>query len=131
MAAADVHALAPPLALCGDPSAPLQQSFCRDSMVLQRAPDSATLWGYNLLARSTVTVVVLAPRPGVAAPAPSSSSALVAADGSWSVALVPQPATASGATITVSSSAAPNITVLRNVSFGEVLVCIGQSNMDL
>ena len=96
-------------------------TFIGSNMVLQRAPASAQVWGWatpGLL----VTVDVARPDGSVL----TSASARAAADGSWLVSLPPQPA-ASGLELRAHTPAA-SLTA-RNVAFGEVWLCSGQSNM--
>jgi sialate O-acetylesterase len=91
-------------------------------MILQRKPHAAVLWGIGAPAGSIVTVS-LSP----AQSAQSNFTAVVADSGAWQVRLAPQPA--SIANITVRCLA--NVTRLVGVRFGELLLCAGQSNMDM
>ena len=88
------------------------------SMVLQRAPARARLWG-TAIAGAAVTVLA-----GVA-------TATAGVDGRWSLLLPPQPAgPAFGTGTIVISSQGTNVT-LTDVHMGEVWLCTGQSNMGL
>lgn len=95
---------------------PLLPSFFDSNMVLQRG-QSVSLWGFDAAAGETINVALGAKK--------WNSKAL--ANGSWSVALDPQPIT-TGATITVAASGGRSQT-LKNVAFGDVFLCSGQSNM--
>ncbi len=99
------------------PTAKLLPSFFDDNMVLQRAPASAVLYGFSATPGETVTVELMGGK---------SWTSTVAANGSWTVALDPQPAT-TGVTITVTASTKAR--TLKNVAFGDVFLCSGQSNM--
>jgi hypothetical protein len=57
-------------------------------------------------------------------------TAAVKNDSQWVVALGSQPAS-TGNRATITSSTLSNTTTLANISFGDVLLCAGQSNMDL
>lgn len=87
------------------------------SMVLQRAPARARMWGTD----SPGAVVTVAQ---------AKASATVGKNGRWSLLLPPQPAgPAFGTgTIVVTSSGGGNITV-SDVLMGETWLCTGQSNM--
>ena len=84
-------------------------------MVLQRAPKSATLWGWGS-AGATVTAAI----DGVTA-----VNVSVDANGTWSLALPPQEASVNR---TVSVTSAGKQLVLADVSFGDVFLCSGQSH---
>eukprot|EP00040_Diaphanoeca_grandis_P026797 m.150595 g.150595 ORF g.150595 m.150595 type:complete len:555 (-) comp30734_c0_seq1:240-1904(-) len=88
-----------------------------DDMVLQRAPASATVWGFG-----TAGVTVEAAFQG------QTLKATVGADGVFRFVLPPTPATSTPTTITFTASDGSK-TALNNVLFGEVFLCGGQSNM--
>ena len=91
-------------------------SFLSDSMVLQRAPQSARLWG---TATPAATVIILLDgRPA--------ANASASANGTWAADISPQPA-GTGHALSVSDGTT-KITV-SDVAFGDVYLCTGQSNM--
>ena len=91
-----------------------------DNMVLQRAPQSAHVWGTS----SPNSVVTLHLSPNLTLHTYSSS------DGSFTFTLPPHPAsTAPHHTLTVSDDSS-NVT-FTSVAFGDVFLCSGQSNMEL
>lgn len=86
-------------------------------MVLQREPQQAIVWGFGqpgLIIRVTM--------PGV------NMTTSVAAEGIWRQALPPQPASHTPTTIVFHGSDGGQAD-LRNVLFGDVFLCGGQSNM--
>jgi sialate O-acetylesterase len=90
-----------------------------DGMVLQRAPKESIVWGHTA--------------PGAIVRTQLSSAARVlvtAADahGLWRQRLPPQPASTSPFCLEFSSSSGESA-VLRDVVFGDVFLCSGQSNM--
>mmetsp|Transcript_20487 Transcript_20487/g.62479 ORF Transcript_20487/g.62479 Transcript_20487/m.62479 type:complete len:609 (-) Transcript_20487:572-2398(-) len=89
-----------------------------DGMVLQRAPYSALLWGFG--------------SPGVAVVASFDGQSLppetVASDGIWRIRLPPTEARSSPSNISFVSTDGSNV-LLRDVLFGDVYLCSGQSNM--
>lgn len=103
--------------LTAEPSAAgLVSSAFGPSMVLQRAPAAAVLYG-NATAHAAVSVWL----DGAALPA-----AVAGADGGWRTALPPKPA-GTGHKIVVRSG--PAAVALDDIAFGEVWGCGGQSNM--
>ena len=88
-----------------------------DSMVLQRAPKAATVWGLG-----DAGVAVTATFRGKKLP-----PATVDFEGVWRVVLPPQPASKVGATITFEGSDGGSAS-LKDVLFGDVFLCGGQSN---
>ena len=112
-----------------------------DGMVLQRAPQRALTWGFGTPGSSVAVTLGAQRLPPV----------LIGADGVWRVSLPPQPASLSPTTIffdeiprgdggggggsssrssSRSSSPSPSARLsLRDVLFGDVLLCSGQSNM--
>jgi hypothetical protein len=98
------------------------------AMVLQRAPRSSRLFG--TAAAGAVVSVTLAPAQGQGG---ATAHTTAGKDGKWVAALPPQPAS-KGRAISVSSSsslggAISHSVSLLSVSFGEVFLCTGQSNM--
>ena len=91
-----------------------------DHMVLQQAPAKAQIWGFGTAGQSVSVVTTAA---GGATPI----KATVAADGTWQVALVPVKASANPVTVTATSGTT-SIT-LKDVLYGDVWFCSGQSNM--
>ena len=91
--------------------------FFDSNMVLQRAPQSAVIYGSTAQPGETVTVSLSGGK---------SWHGTAAANGSWAVTLDPQQAGA-GKTITVSTKSG-NSQTLKNVAFGDVVLCSGQSN---
>lgn len=88
------------------------------NMVLQRAPQSATVWGFAAAGATVKTSF-----------AGNSYSTTSGADGIWRQTLPPQPATLAPATLTFTSSTGEPPLTLANVLFGDVYICSGQSNM--
>ncbi len=94
------------------------------SMVLQRAPSAAALWGFA--PPGDHVVCALQRGDGDAAVA---AGGLADDAGEWLVSLPPQPA-GGPYNITCSSTANPALTLtLEDVLFGDVYLCGGQSNM--
>lgn len=87
-------------------------------MVLQRAPQSAVIYGSNAAPNENIKV---------SGPGGKSWSSNADANGHWSVKMDPQPAS-TGNTLTVSTSTG-RTQKLSNVAFGDVILCSGQSNM--
>ena len=100
---------------------PLVPSFIDSNMVLQRAPASATIWGHTAMAGETVSARLDHLQPW---------TTTAAADGGWSIKLDPQPAS-SNTTVTLNFSRTGRHRVLRNVAFGDVYLCSGNSNLTL
>ena len=86
-------------------------------MVLQRAPQAATVWGFA--APGTVVKTTFL---GV------DYSATAAPNNVWRQALPPQPATSTPATITFTASTGEPALSMTNVLFGDVFICSGQSS---
>ena len=88
------------------------------NMVLQRAPQRATVWG-SAAAGSTVSIMM-------------NDSVLykvtVSTSGQWQYTLPSMPASA-GNVVTVSGDG--DVVRMDNVAFGDVYVCSGQSNMEI
>jgi sialate O-acetylesterase len=94
------------------------------SMVLQRAPAAAALWGFAPAGDD----VVCALQRGSGGAAVAAGGRADAA-GEWVVSLPPQPA-GGPYIVTCSSAAHPALTLtLNDVLFGDVYLCSGQSNM--
>ena len=87
-----------------------------NNMVLQRAPQQAAMWGYGEPGR---TVTVRLDDKDVA-------STTVSDSGEWSVQL---PATDASLDRSITASDGNTTLTLRNVAFGDVYLCSGQSNM--
>jgi sialate O-acetylesterase len=89
-----------------------------DHMVLQRAPQSALLWGFGepgLLVQTTLFGLPLGP-------------AKVGTDRIWRQTLPPTPASSTPTTISLNGSDGTTV-LLSDVLFGDVFICGGQSNM--
>jgi hypothetical protein len=87
-----------------------------DNMVLQRAPQAATVWGFAAPG-TTVKTTFLG----------DVYTSTAGADTIWRQALPPQPATTTPATITFTASTGESGS-LSNVLFGDVFFCSGQSS---
>ena len=87
-----------------------------NNMVLQRAPQQAVMWGYG---EPGQTVTVSLDGKQVA-------TGTIGSDGSWSVQLPAQPASTDRVITTTDGS---TTLTLKNVAFGDVYLCSGQSNM--
>ena len=97
-------------------------SFLADNLVLARHPLSARLWGWGTPTES-ITVSLDGSRI-------NNATAIVESDGTWSISLKPRGASAGPHTLTVIGSQSGSVT-LKNVAFGDVFLCSGQSNMEL
>ena len=95
-------------------------SFLADNMVLAREPLNARLWGWSE-AGDTISVAIDGDEIGEA-------STTVQDDGSWVINLPPQEASAGPHTITLTS--VMSTVSIKNVAFGDVFLCSGQSNME-
>ena len=93
------------------------------SMVLQRDQPTTSLWG-----TAAAGTVVTATLSGAGAPPPARATA--GADGVWRAALPALPASAIPVNITFSSAGAADV-VITDVLVGDVMLCSGQSNMQL
>lgn len=109
---------------------PLLPTAIASNMVLQRAPARPNIWGNNVHPGETVTVQLTpaAAAAAGAAGAASSWSTTAAQNGSWSIAMDPQPVS-TGAAIEVRTSSGRS-QVITNIAFGDVYLCSGQSNME-
>ena len=106
----------PPRLLTDDSPSLLAPGVFSDGMVLQRAPAAARLFG-TASPQAAVTVTL----QGHTAHGVADSS------GRWIASLPPQPASAEGQDIAVSSGSAS--AKISGVLFGDVYLCGGQSNM--
>lgn len=89
-------------------------------MVLQQAPAKAQIWGFGTVGQAvSVTTTTAAGATPV--------NTTVAADGTWQVALAP--VKASVESITVIATSGTNSITLKDVLYGDVWFCSGQSNM--
>eukprot|EP00041_Stephanoeca_diplocostata_P016336 m.321347 g.321347 ORF g.321347 m.321347 type:complete len:580 (+) comp20333_c0_seq3:219-1958(+) len=95
-----------------------------DSMVLQREPHPASIWGFGG-AGTSVTVAIVDSNVGTTQ---VSVTTTTRPDGKWRLSLPAQPASNVGVNITATSPGSPTITI-GDVLFGDVWVCSGQSNM--
>lgn len=96
-------------------------TFIDSNLVLQRAPTAAVVWGWANVSTETSVTATLNGVP--------CGSTKVAADGSWTITLTPQPA-GTGHTLVLATNAASSAPItLTNIAFGEVYLCSGQSNM--
>lgn len=94
--------------------------------VLPRAPTVPLLWGHAGSPGERVSGLLLdADRKTV-----DSASAVVDADGSWAVAMSPQPPSLGAHTLRVTAPSDPDGVTLEKISFGDVWLCSGQSNME-
>ena len=113
-------------------------SFARsfgDSMVLQAAPKQANVWGFVSVGLGDVTVTV-SPSGALTA---ATTSPFNSTHATWRAALPATPSTPvrkeggvytapAGKTVTASAGTTASASI-RDVQFGEVWVCSGQSNM--
>ena len=90
-----------------------------DSMVLQRAPQTAVVWGFG-----DVGVIVTTMFDGQTL----SPAAVVGTDGTWRQLLPPTAAGGQSHNLTFTGSDGGHAAI-RDVLFGEVYICGGQSNM--
>ncbi|XP_062417050.1 sialate O-acetylesterase isoform X2 [Pungitius pungitius] len=93
-------------------------SYYGDHMVLQRAPESAVLWGYGPEG-ANVTLTL-------AGPTQQKHALAVVTNGIWRVTLDPVEA---GGPYEVTAAVEDAAAVLTDVLFGDVWLCGGQSNM--
>jgi sialate O-acetylesterase len=106
---------------------PLLPQFFDSNMVLQR-DTPANVYGSSGVPGETVTVTLV--QHGKFSD--QHASTIVPANGSWIVSLPPQKAS-EGWTVTViaGSDQTKRTKVLKNVAFGDVYLCSGQSNMEV
>jgi sialate O-acetylesterase len=94
-----------------------------DHAVLQRAPQAATVWGFGTqFAPVSLTLVANAS-------APVTVSGWVSSTGVWRLTLPPTAAGGGRYEIVGNSTQTGESFVLRDIVFGDVFVCGGQSNM--
>lgn len=99
----------------------------QDSMVLQRGPGSATVWGFA--AAGTTVTTTFKGKKIMSTAEPCVFHGMAQPNCSvWRAKLAPQPATMTGQTIRFSASTGETAS-LNDVLFGDVYVCGGQSNM--
>ena len=98
-------------------------SFLADNMVLAREPLEARLWGWSDDVGETISVSIDGEEI-------SEASTTVQDDGSWIMNLPPREASAGPHTLTFSGSGSASAVTLKNVAFGDVFLCSGQSNME-
>ena len=91
-----------------------------DHMVLQAAPQRATIWG-----ATTPGAVVTTTFDGI------NRTATADENGTWRQQLPPTPASSLRSHLLLFSSSSGETTKLQDVLFGEVFVCGGQSNMEM
>lgn len=90
-------------------------------MVLQRAPQSAVVWGHTAPGAVVTTMM----RGGDAAP--TTHTNVAGADGTWRQVLPPTPASKTAFTFNFSSSSpAAETAAMVDVLFGDVYMCGGQ-----
>ena len=89
-----------------------------DGMVLQRAPQSAVVWGFG-----TPGAKISLDYSG------ESLSAVVDGNSTWRMTLPPTPATKTGTTLTFSDGT--DHIALKDVLFGDVFLCSGQVRLRL
>lgn len=108
---------------------PLLPEFFDSNMVLQRDTPARV---YSSTGNPGETVTVTAVKDGGYGDTTTSASTVVPANGSWVVSLPPQKAS-TGWTVTVTAGRdlSKRTTVLKNVAFGDVYLCSGQSNMEV
>ena len=107
--------------------APGQLAFARaygDHMVLAAGPAKASVWGYG----SPGTTVRVSAAQEAEGSVVSTADAVVGADGTWKAYLPPVAAGSAAHTVTATSGA--QSVALKDVLFGAVWVCGGQSNME-
>ena len=92
-------------------------TFVSSSMALQRAPQSAQLWGTTAPGAHVVLTL----------DASINASGIADAEGRWKIALPPQPA---GIDHTIVVASADETIVLEDIAFGDVYLCSGQSNSE-
>jgi len=98
-------------------------SFLADNMVLAREPLEARLWGWSDDVGETISISIDGEEIHEA-------STTVQDDGSWIMNLPPREASAGPHTLTFSGSGSTSAVTLKNVAFGDVFLCSGQSNME-
>ncbi|XP_071503702.1 sialate O-acetylesterase-like [Diadema antillarum] len=99
-------------------------TYYSDHMVLQRAPDSAVIWGFAKPA-TNITLIFKEMKYTAIAEVVSYSS-----EGVWKVTLEPQPPSGPFTIkITADNGGVVEVVELQDILFGDVWVCSGQSNM--
>lgn len=98
-------------------------SYFNDGMVLQRSPQSAQVWGYCSKPGQNITVTIDGKQPvrAFAVDYPDVQG------GVWSVSLPPQ---GGPGPVTIEATDGQGTVSLKDVLFGDVWVCSGQSNME-
>ncbi|XP_022291611.2 sialate O-acetylesterase-like [Crassostrea virginica] len=98
-------------------------SYFNDGMVLQRSPQSAQVWGYCSKPGQNITVTIDGQHPvrAFAVDYPDVQG------GVWSVSLPPQ---GGPGPVTIEATDGQGTVSLKDVLFGDVWVCSGQSNME-
>lgn len=88
------------------------------NMVLQRAPQSATIWGSTTNPGTPITAII---------DSTDKYQVFARADGTWTITFNPQQASTNHEILI---SDADSKVTLTNVDFGDVFICSGQSNME-
>ncbi|XP_046574680.1 sialate O-acetylesterase-like [Haliotis rubra] len=109
------------LFLAGSDGALQFASYYQDHMVLQRGPQRAVIWGHATKIGDTVTVAI-AGHGSVTGTVTKDA----AGHGTWKVKL---PAMTSKGPFTVSATSSEGSVTIKDVLFGDVWLCGGQSNM--
>ena len=102
-------------------------SIFSENIVLQRAPASARVWGWTLPSSAVAVRLNCTASHGSVYAANVTSDA----SGLWVAELPPQPGSATPCYASFTDAASGNAVWYLNWRFGEVLLCLGQSNMDL
>ena len=94
-----------------------------DSMILQREPHPASIWGW---AAPGAAVTVAIEKSGAANSVVASVVATASSGGQWRVSLPPQPA--STTPVVISASTGASKISISDVLFGDVYVCSGRES---
>jgi hypothetical protein len=89
-----------------------------DSMILQRAPHAASIWGWAAPGAKVTVAIEGSSATGAAI---ASAECFASPAGSWRVSLPPQPA--STTPVKISAKAGPDTIEISDVLFGDVYVC--------
>ena len=103
-------------------------SYYQDMMVLQREPVSATIWGTGDISPETEVALYCEERGGKMYPQKTKITSKSGKEGQWQATLPPQ---VGGTVCDIQILDGDEIIGLKQVLFGDVWFCSGQSNMAL
>eukprot|EP01084_Bolivina_argentea_P283291 485117_1 len=100
-------------------------------MVLQQAPLRAQIWGFSPVINDAITVTLTDSDKNQIIQTVNTLSKIDNEFNTtiWKVMFNPVPTSFSNYTISAKSSASNSVITLKNILFGDVIICSGQSNM--